>query len=394
MIRRPSFLIVPTCSTPPLLSISAAAPSTRSASSNIINAPTPPCRSRDEKIAAGAHRRVITMKKPKNKTTKPKRPQSEWRVEPVEGTSGMGPYPPDSSDLQRRIKANPLGVCAEARHQLGEVQAGYRRELYGVLALIVGIARHYYSDYKAWKVFFKQPCFHTSKVERKARTHQVHALRHTMNYVFDAKSKQGRSRTGKYAAALHEYMLVGIPVDQIAAQIEQDGGIEKLYEKYLEREARKPKKGRHQAINEAEYAATMQYGDLGKKTSGTPEDMTAGDLEDGPPSAEGDSDQEDWDDREDGEERIEGLDIYDDAGFELRPTLKRGRDPSGRDVIMLEVTPEMKKRLLSVKAGQLVMVRLIGMGVEEGDDPDKDWVRLRARRAFRWPIARAKVPVH
>ena len=62
------------------------------------------------------------MKKPKPKTKKPKRPKSEWTTVPLDGSISQGPYPPDSSDLQRRIKANPLGVAAEARHRLHELK--------------------------------------------------------------------------------------------------------------------------------------------------------------------------------------------------------------------------------------------------------------------------------
>ncbi|MCJ2144796.1 hypothetical protein [Methylobacterium sp. E-066] len=135
------------------------------------------------------------MKKPKHRTNKPKSPKSEWTTVPVSGASTKEPYPPDSSDLQRRIKENPLSVAAEARHKLGEVKAGYRRELYSVLAMIVGLGRHYYLNYPAWKPFFSLTFFQTGKHKPKARTHHEDALRHTMNYVFDAKSKQARSRS-------------------------------------------------------------------------------------------------------------------------------------------------------------------------------------------------------
>lgn len=71
--------------------------------------------------------------------------------------------------------------------------------MYAVLAMTVGIARHYYNDYKAWRPFFNQPYFQTGNYKPKARIHHEHALRHMMNYVFDVKSNQARSRTSKYA---------------------------------------------------------------------------------------------------------------------------------------------------------------------------------------------------
>jgi hypothetical protein len=89
------------------------------------------------------------MKKPKRITKKPKRSKNEWTTTSLAGGSGKGPFPPDTSDLQRRITENPLAVAAEAKHKLHEARAGYRRDLYAILGIIVGVARHYYSDYKS-----------------------------------------------------------------------------------------------------------------------------------------------------------------------------------------------------------------------------------------------------
>lgn len=263
------------------------------------------------------------MTKSKCSTKKPKPPPTEWTTKAREG-SNKGPYPPDTSDLQRRIKENPLSVAAEARYKLGTVQKGYRRDLYAVLAMTVGIARHYYNDYKAWRPFFNQPYFQTGKKKPKARTHHEHALRHMMNYVFDAKSKQARSRTGKYAAALHQIMIIGVPIRLVAEEIEREGGIEKLYEAYLEREAHKPKRGREQIMSEADFGATTQYLQLDENKASAADNVIFGDLEDdsGPGI-------------DDGGAETEGvLDIYDDAEAELCPVRKRDSDPTGRPMTL------------------------------------------------------------
>lgn len=315
------------------------------------------------------------MKKPKSKSKKSKTQRSEWTTVPVEGTGDRGPYPPDSSDLQRRIKANPHGVAAEARHKLHELQGGYRRDLYAVLALIVGIGRHYYFDYKAWKSFFNQDFFRTGKIKRKARTHQVNSLRHTMNYVFNATSKQARNRTGKYAAALHEIMLVGVPVDRVAEEIERSGGIEKLYEAYLEREALKPKKGRHRAQTEAEYKAAAEYLGLdGQKKSAEPEDMTLDDLEadQEEPGLEHGEEEGVLGDGGDGAE--DGLDIFDDAELEPKPKVKYGRDPAGRRTVDFEATLARQSRFLALKDGQEAVVHVTCRGTEG------TWQRLQIRK--------------
>lgn len=263
------------------------------------------------------------MTKSKCSTKEPKPPPTEWTTKAREG-SNKGPYPPDTSDLQRRIKENPLSVAAEARYKLGTVQKGYRRDLYAVLAMTVGIARHYYNDYKAWRSFFNQPFFQTGKHKPKARTHHEHALRHTMNYVFDAKSKQTRSRTGKYAAALHQIMITGVPIHLMAEEIERESGIEKLYEAYLEREAHKPKRGRKQIMSEADFGATTQYLQLDENKASAADNVIFGDLEDdsGPYI-------------DDGGAETEGvLDIYDDAEAKLCPVRKRDSDPTGRPMTL------------------------------------------------------------
>lgn len=307
------------------------------------------------------------MTKSKCSTKKPRPPRDEWTTTPLEGSS-KGPYPPDISDLQRRIKENPLSVAAEARYKLGEVQAGYRRDLYAVLAMIVGIARHYYFDYKAWKPFFSLSFFQTGKHKPKARTHHTDALRHTMNYVFDAKSKQARSRTGKYAAALHQIMITGVPVHLVAEEIEREGGIEKLYQAYLEREAHKPKRGQKQIMSEADFEATNEYHKLDKHKASTADDVIFGDLEDG-----GEPDVDD------GGAETEGvLDIYEDAEAELCSVRKRGSDPTGRPTIELEMNEARQERFLGLKKGQRAIVHVTCRGVSEDE-----WLRLRATKV-RW----------
>lgn len=310
------------------------------------------------------------MKKLNRKTKKPKRPKSEWSVVPLEGSGGQGPYPPDDSELQRRIKTNPLGVAAEAKYKLGEVKAGYRRELYAVLAMTVGIGRHYYNDFSSWKTFFEQSFFQAGKQKPKARAHQLDALRHTMNYVFDAKSKQARSRTGKYAAALHEIMITGVPVHLVAAKIEEAGGIERLYDAYLEREAHKPKKGGKQIMDEADHAFVEQLCNPDDKRAKATEDMTLGDLDDNPMPTDGGT----WD-GDDGEAE-DGLDISDDAEFGVDSTVERGRDPAGRRTIEFEVTSARQSRFFHMADGQDAMIHVTCLGT------DGEWQRLRVRKVI------------
>ena len=311
------------------------------------------------------------MKKLKSKTKKLKQRKSEWSVVPVAGTSSLGPYPADNTDLQRRITANPLDVAAEAKYKLGELKAGYRRDLYAVLAMTVGIGRHYYTDFSSWKSFFNQSFFQVGKQKPKARTQQVNALRHTMNYVFDAKSKQARSRTGKYAAALHEIMIVGVPVHLVAAEIEEAGGIEKLYEAYLEREAHKPKKGGKRIMNEADHAFVEQLCNPNDEKGKATDDMILGDLDDGQEQSEdkcsGPGLDGDEMDEEDLLDRCRDIDDASTAG------MKRGLDPEGRLTIELEVNDEAElNRFLDLRKSRSAWVRITSLGRSQAG-----WRRLK-----------------
>lgn len=303
------------------------------------------------------------MKKPKRTKTKSRPPDTEWTTTNLDGSPRKAPYPPDTSDLQRRIKENPIAVSAEARYKLGEVQAGYRRDLYDVLAMIVGIARHLFEDYKAWKPFFAQPFFQTGSRKLKARKQQHEALRHTMNYVFDAKSKQKRNRTGKYAAALHEIMIIGVPVHLVAQEIEAAGGIERLYEAYLEREAHRPKKGHRRIMNEADYFEVEKLSKMISEEDDNGRDMILDDLDDGL-------------ELDDEDDPNEALDIFADADVDAgpEPKVERGRDPAGRPTIEFEMIERIQARFLNLDRRRAT-VDIEGLGYDADG-----WQRLRVRK--------------
>jgi hypothetical protein len=198
-----------------------------------------------------------------------------------------------------------------------------------------------------------------------------------MNYIFDARSKQARNRTGKYSASLHEYMIIGVPADLVAEHIERDGGIEKLYEAYLEREAHKPKKGRNQPRSEEEFAATTKYCDLNEKKDSEPKDITLGDLEDGDEQPDDMDDLDQSESQEDGE-TDDPLDIYSDMDFSLEPTLKRGVDPEGRPTIEFEMMEVLQSRFLDLKKGRRAMLEIKCLGAT-----NDGWQRLRVKKV-RW----------
>lgn len=320
------------------------------------------------------------MKKLKTRAARSEPSEDQWTTIPVTDTGDDGEHPLGVSDIQRRIESNPLGVAAEVRHELGEIQAGYRLGLYNILAKAVGIGRHYYLNYTAWKTFFGLKFFQVGKHKRKARAQHKNALRHTMNYIFDAKSKQARSRTGKYAAGLHEIMISGLPIDLVAAEIEKAGGIETLYEAYLERQAQRPRKGRKRIASETEFMATRKYCDLSDFEGSKTTDMTLSDLEEGSAldSKETELSSEGRMSRDlDKACRLDDdLDIYSDTECELTPTVKRGRDPAGRRTVELEVSLARQARFFAMEDRRNAVLHVTCLGTEE------DWQRLRVRKVI------------
>ncbi|WP_066921315.1 hypothetical protein [Methylobacterium sp. CCH5-D2] len=303
--------------------------------------------------------------------------------------SWTGAFPPYESKLQRRIAKNPIGAALECAAQVQQTHDSFREELYGGLQFAYAIARHLSTDFNAFKEFYSLSFFQNGKRKFKVSKQHKNALRHVMNFVFNATSEVARKRTGKYAAALGGYMRQGMPAHIVAEQIKADGGIEKLYEISVELELARAKRVRGSSKGpNPDFLIDDEPVHLGGKARKTPDqDWSLDGLEDDPGECTNDPSEGDLKD-----DLVDYLHLGSES--ETEPLLKQGQDPSGRETIMLEVTPEMKKRLLSVKAGQLVMIRLVGMGMEESADPDEGWVRLRARRAFRWPAGRVKPSVH
>ncbi|MGT2481213.1 hypothetical protein ACU4GR_25785 [Methylobacterium oryzae CBMB20] len=169
---------------------------------------------------------------------------SEWQVVSNDDHpySYTGSFPPDESKLRQRVAKNPMACLFECAEQIQQVHESFRDELYHGLQYAYAIARHLSVDFASFKEFYNLRFFKNGTRKFKAAKQQKNALRHVMNYVFNAKSATARKRTGKYAAALGGYMQRGMPAHIVAEQIKADGGIERLYEISLETEAARPKR--------------------------------------------------------------------------------------------------------------------------------------------------------
>lgn len=280
-----------------------------------------------------------------------------------------GTFPPDNSKLQRRVAQDPIVAALECTTRVQRTEANFRDELYSNLQTAYAIGRHLSMNLPDFKKFYELEFFKNRKRKLKAVKQQRNALRHVISYVFQATTEAKRKRTGRYAAALEGYLRAGMPAHLVAKQIRADGGIEKLYEISQETAATRPKRIRApNAMPEPDFFFGNKPMFHGGKASKTPiEDWSLDDLDAAPDSVN---------------------DNFDCA--EAIEVVIRGKDPKGRETIELEVPPKMKARLLSLKAGARVVIRLESMG-GDGQDPDEGWVRLRAKHAFQCPSRRAKL---
>lgn len=314
----------------------------------------------------------------------------KWEAISILGNpySWTGAFPPDKSRLQRRIAKNPIGAALECAQQVQRIHDSFRDELYGGLQFAYAIARHFSTDFKAFKEFYALPFFRNSKRKFKASKQHKHSLRHVMNFVFNATSEVARKRTGKYAAALGGYMKQGMPAHIVAQQIKADGGIEKLYEISVETALARPK--RHRSLSEGpapDFLLDDEPVHMGGKARKTPaQDWSLDGLEGDSSGRPGNSSDGDFEDEVD-----DKLLLGSESGAEAVLMLKRGRDPSERETVELEVPARMKKWLLGLKKGERAVLRIKCEGVDERDEGEVEWVRLRAKHVFQWPSARSRL---
>ena len=301
--------------------------------------------------------------------------------------SWTGAFPPDKSKLQRRIAQNPIGAALECAAQVQQTHDSFREELYGGLQFAYAIARHLSTDFMAFKEFYGLNFFQNSKRKFKASKQHKNALRPVLNFVFNAKSEVARKRTGKYAAALSGYMHRGMPAHIVADQIKADGGIEKLYEISVEMELARAKRVRGSSKEpNPDFLIDDEPVHLGGKARKTPaQDWSLDGLE-GDPGERADSELED--------ELDDDLLLGGESEAEALLTLKRGRDPNGRETVELEVPPKMKKWLRKRKKGERLVLRIECEPADERDKGDDEQVRLRAKHVFQWPSARSRLLMH
>ena len=289
------------------------------------------------------------MKRWKIKPLKAKT-NNAWTVGP-RGAEAIGkePFPPDQSDLQRMIDKDPIGTAIMAQTKFRELEAGYHRKLYDVLATAYGLARLFGSDEAEWVNFYNRFVRRGDANKPKAKTQHWYVLRYTLNFVFDAGSKQKRNRTGKYAKALMSYYNAGMPVHIVAAEIEKDGGIEALYEIYRKRKKEDPKNLDHQATDVTESPSDIKNVD---------ELMLDNDLE-----FDEATEDDPLGETEPGSlHKHKRWERFEERENNAVAHIVRGLDPKGRRTIELEVTRARQSRFFKFQKGRTATVKVESLG--------------------------------
>jgi hypothetical protein len=162
--------------------------------------------------------------------------ETQWRT--------VSLVPRNDSELQRQISEDPIGKACECREQIEKLEEGYQRGLYAALGVAYAIAWHLERHWEDWVAFVNDPFFLCFKKRPKPKKHRGEILLYVMYFVFDARSKQRRDRAWKYARALSIYNNEGVPSAEVAAKIEEDGGVERLCARAIKEQ---PRRRKHEA---------------------------------------------------------------------------------------------------------------------------------------------------
>src|SRR3954469_7263736 len=167
----------------------------------------------------------------------------------------------DSMDaFMGQVQKNPLQAATKCRKEFEKVDAGYHQRLYQILAKGYAIAEHLKEDQNAWKKFIKDS-FWNSWTKRPTEKNQDKALNYMMFFLVGAVPDTPLyNRAYKYGRALEPYMEEELSPDEVAAKIEEDGGIEELYEQ-VKAEARKERQNQGDDEDEGEASEVAEDGD-------------------------------------------------------------------------------------------------------------------------------------
>jgi hypothetical protein len=136
----------------------------------------------------------------------------------------------------------PLKAAKHCRAKISAATGGFHEEMRRHLAEAYAVACALEKNRQAWRSFIQDEFWQQRKRPPKMDD-QREPLLHVIVFVFDAAIDRNRyKRAAKYAAALKQYWIDNVPAREVAAKIEEDGGIEALSQASAESKPKKKQK--------------------------------------------------------------------------------------------------------------------------------------------------------
>jgi predicted acyl esterase len=124
--------------------------------------------------------------------------------------------------------ADPIKAAKRCQTEISAMNTGFHNEMRLHIAEAYAVARELQKDQQAWEKFIEDD-FWQQRKKKPAVAARKAPLLHVMVFVFDAAVDRNRyKRASKYATALKGYWTRNVPAREVAAKIEDDGGIEAL----------------------------------------------------------------------------------------------------------------------------------------------------------------------
>lgn len=145
---------------------------------------------------------------------------------------------PSRLKTQSSINKDVTGSLEDCQKAWIELKTGYRRRKYQLLAVIYAISQILYNNESEWNTFLESSYFNSYR-EKPKPGNRRDLFRATVNYVVRPQNDQGRASASKMAGVLVCLMDELTPVHEVAAAIEKNGGIEKIYRCYTKNNSNK-----------------------------------------------------------------------------------------------------------------------------------------------------------
>ena len=166
----------------------------------------------------------VTRELPENENRSEHEPEKIWTTHstlPKQFTPAE-----EVPHLVKQARKGPIPAAAECQGEFSRLETGYHKQLYEIIAGAYAVAHELERNWEEWKAFINLGFWQGRKRTPRRDKHAHQALKWTMIYVFSEKTKH--DRPWKYARAVQGYLEKGLPPEDVAAQIEKDGGVEAI----------------------------------------------------------------------------------------------------------------------------------------------------------------------